>query len=146
MENPWDKDLICKFLSELPKPLHTSANYFEWKSPLPPIRPRAELPLGKSYFKHCALKLFPKLFWGRLEYFSDSVSLRVYPNLGSAWRCHSWGVCEHDLTLLISQRLRLVPRGLPAGTGSFCSSLPGFPSGCEEPEKQPESRIQGKRC
>ncbi|OPJ58957.1 mitotic checkpoint serine/threonine-protein kinase BUB1 [Patagioenas fasciata monilis] len=50
VENPWDKDLICKFLSELPKPLHTSANYFEWKSPLPPIRPRAELPLGSGSF------------------------------------------------------------------------------------------------
>ncbi|NWX10695.1 BUB1 kinase, partial [Caloenas nicobarica] len=50
VENPWDKDLICKFLSELPKPLHTSANYFEWKSPLPPIRPKAELPLGSGSF------------------------------------------------------------------------------------------------
>ncbi|NXW89498.1 BUB1 kinase, partial [Alopecoenas beccarii] len=50
VENPWDKDLICKFLSELPKPLHTSANYFEWKSPLPPIRLKTVLPLGSSSF------------------------------------------------------------------------------------------------
>lgn len=46
VENPWDKELICKFLSELPKPLSTYANYFEWKSVLPPIQARAELHLG----------------------------------------------------------------------------------------------------
>ncbi|KAF1483918.1 Mitotic checkpoint serine/threonine-protein kinase BUB1, partial [Eudyptula minor novaehollandiae] len=50
VENPWDKELICKFLSELPKPLHTYANYFEWKSTLPPIKLKAELPLGSSSF------------------------------------------------------------------------------------------------
>ncbi|KAM6355902.1 mitotic checkpoint serine/threonine-protein kinase BUB1 [Podargus strigoides] len=50
VENPWDKDLICKFLSELPKPLHTYANYFEWQSTLPSIRLKAELPLGSSSF------------------------------------------------------------------------------------------------
>ncbi|NXU75917.1 BUB1 kinase, partial [Oreotrochilus melanogaster] len=50
VENPWDKELICKFLSELPKPLHTYANYFEWKSALPLIRLKAELPLGSSSF------------------------------------------------------------------------------------------------
>ncbi|NXQ81026.1 BUB1 kinase, partial [Nyctibius grandis] len=50
VENPWDKELICKFLSELPKPLHTYANYFEWKSALPPISLKAELPLGSSSF------------------------------------------------------------------------------------------------
>ncbi|XP_021247633.1 mitotic checkpoint serine/threonine-protein kinase BUB1 isoform X2 [Numida meleagris] len=46
VENPWDKELICKFLSELPKPLSTYANYFEWKSALPPIQVRAELHFG----------------------------------------------------------------------------------------------------
>ncbi|NWX41016.1 BUB1 kinase, partial [Steatornis caripensis] len=50
VENPWDKELISKFLSELPKPLHTYANYFEWKSTLPSIRLKAELPLGSSSF------------------------------------------------------------------------------------------------
>ncbi|NWU54534.1 BUB1 kinase, partial [Dromas ardeola] len=50
VENPWDKELICKFLSELPKPLHTYANYFEWTSALPPIMLKAELPLGSSSF------------------------------------------------------------------------------------------------
>ncbi|KFP48313.1 Mitotic checkpoint serine/threonine-protein kinase BUB1, partial [Cathartes aura] len=50
VENPWDKELICKFLSELPKPLHTYANYFEWKSALPSIKLKAELPLGSSSF------------------------------------------------------------------------------------------------
>ncbi|NXH19553.1 BUB1 kinase, partial [Bucco capensis] len=50
VENPWDKELICKFLSELPKPLHTYANYFEWKTSLPSIRLKAELPLGSSSF------------------------------------------------------------------------------------------------
>ncbi|XP_010165139.1 mitotic checkpoint serine/threonine-protein kinase BUB1, partial [Antrostomus carolinensis] len=50
VENPWDKELICKFLSELPKPLHTYANYFEWKSILPSIRLKAEFPLGSSSF------------------------------------------------------------------------------------------------
>ncbi|KFP78226.1 Mitotic checkpoint serine/threonine-protein kinase BUB1, partial [Apaloderma vittatum] len=50
VENPWDKELICKFLSELPKPLHTYANYFQWKSPLPSIRLKAELLLGSSSF------------------------------------------------------------------------------------------------
>ncbi|KAF1609227.1 UNVERIFIED_CONTAM: Mitotic checkpoint serine/threonine-protein kinase BUB1, partial [Eudyptes pachyrhynchus] len=50
VENPWDKELICKFLSELPKPLCTYANYFEWKSTLPPIKLKAELPLGSSSF------------------------------------------------------------------------------------------------
>ncbi|KFP09609.1 Mitotic checkpoint serine/threonine-protein kinase BUB1, partial [Egretta garzetta] len=50
VENPWDKDLICKFLSELPKPLHIYANYFEWKSTLPSISLKAQLPLGSSSF------------------------------------------------------------------------------------------------
>ncbi|NXI73358.1 BUB1 kinase, partial [Anseranas semipalmata] len=50
VENPWDKELICKFLSELPKPLNTHANYFEWKSALPSIKLKAELPLGSSSF------------------------------------------------------------------------------------------------
>ncbi|NXU98173.1 BUB1 kinase, partial [Cettia cetti] len=50
VENPWDKELISKFLSELPKPLHTYANYFEWKSPLPFIKLKAELSLGSSSF------------------------------------------------------------------------------------------------
>ncbi|NXU45736.1 BUB1 kinase, partial [Drymodes brunneopygia] len=50
VENPWDKELISKFLSELPKPLHTYANYFEWKSPLPFIKLKAELSLGPSSF------------------------------------------------------------------------------------------------
>ncbi|KFP65277.1 Mitotic checkpoint serine/threonine-protein kinase BUB1, partial [Cariama cristata] len=50
VENPWDKELICKFLSELPKPLHTYANYFEWKSTLPSIKLKNELPLGSSSF------------------------------------------------------------------------------------------------
>ncbi|XP_072188274.1 mitotic checkpoint serine/threonine-protein kinase BUB1 isoform X1 [Excalfactoria chinensis] len=46
VENPWDKELICKFLSELPKPISTYFNYFEQKSVLPPIQARAELHLG----------------------------------------------------------------------------------------------------
>ncbi|NWX54938.1 BUB1 kinase, partial [Promerops cafer] len=50
VENPWDKELIGKFLSELPKPLHTYANYFEWRSPLPFIKLKAELSLGSSSF------------------------------------------------------------------------------------------------
>ncbi|NXN51760.1 BUB1 kinase, partial [Rynchops niger] len=50
VENPWDKELICKFLSELPKPLHTYANYFEWKSILPSIILKAELSLGSGSF------------------------------------------------------------------------------------------------
>ncbi|NWR56499.1 BUB1 kinase, partial [Bucorvus abyssinicus] len=50
VENPWDKELIGRFLSELPKPLHTYANYFEWKSALPSIRLKAELPLGSTSF------------------------------------------------------------------------------------------------
>uniref|UniRef100_A0A672TR57 BUB1 mitotic checkpoint serine/threonine kinase n=1 Tax=Strigops habroptila TaxID=2489341 RepID=A0A672TR57_STRHB len=50
VENPWDKELVCQFLSELPKPLHTYANYFEWKSAIPSIRLKAELSLGSSSF------------------------------------------------------------------------------------------------
>ncbi|NWQ72362.1 BUB1 kinase, partial [Neopipo cinnamomea] len=50
VENPWDKELIASFLSELPEPLHTYTNYFEWKSALPLITPKAELPLGSSSF------------------------------------------------------------------------------------------------
>ncbi|NXI44647.1 BUB1 kinase, partial [Galbula dea] len=50
VENPWDKELICKFLSELPKPLHTYASYFEWKMTLPSIRLKTELPLGSSSY------------------------------------------------------------------------------------------------
>ncbi|XP_065595486.1 mitotic checkpoint serine/threonine-protein kinase BUB1 [Cyrtonyx montezumae] len=46
VENPWDKELICKFLSELPKPLSAYANYFEWKSALPAVQVRAELHFG----------------------------------------------------------------------------------------------------
>ncbi|NXP21821.1 BUB1 kinase, partial [Scytalopus superciliaris] len=51
VENPWDKDLISKFLSELPKPLHTYTNCFEWKSALPPVTLKAEVPLGSSSFR-----------------------------------------------------------------------------------------------
>ncbi|NWR72734.1 BUB1 kinase, partial [Centropus unirufus] len=51
VENPWDKELIHKFLSELPKPLHTYANYFEWKSTLPSVRLKADLPLGSTSFR-----------------------------------------------------------------------------------------------
>ncbi|NXF67955.1 BUB1 kinase, partial [Ciccaba nigrolineata] len=50
VENPWNKELICKFLSELPKPPHTYASYFEWKSTLPSIKLKAELSLGSSSF------------------------------------------------------------------------------------------------
>ncbi|NXP02279.1 BUB1 kinase, partial [Thinocorus orbignyianus] len=50
VENPWDKELICRLLSELPKPLHTYAGYFEWTSALPSIILKAELPLGSSSF------------------------------------------------------------------------------------------------
>nr|XP_031360160.1 LOW QUALITY PROTEIN: mitotic checkpoint serine/threonine-protein kinase BUB1 [Lonchura striata domestica] len=50
VENPWDKELIGKFLSELPKPLHTYTNYFEWKSPLPFIKVKTELSLGSTSF------------------------------------------------------------------------------------------------
>eukprot|EP00075_Anas_platyrhynchos_P019743 XP_027308996.1 mitotic checkpoint serine/threonine-protein kinase BUB1 isoform X1 [Anas platyrhynchos] len=50
VENPWDTELICKFLSELPKPLNTYDNYFEWKSALPTIKLKTELPLGSSSF------------------------------------------------------------------------------------------------
>ncbi|XP_065538608.1 mitotic checkpoint serine/threonine-protein kinase BUB1 isoform X2 [Lathamus discolor] len=50
VENPWDKELICQLLSKLPKPLHTYVNYFEWKSAVPPIRLKADLPLGSSTF------------------------------------------------------------------------------------------------
>ncbi|KAJ7406364.1 mitotic checkpoint serine/threonine-protein kinase BUB1 [Pitangus sulphuratus] len=50
VENPWDKELIARFLSELPKPLHTYTNYFEWKFALPLITLKAELPLGSSSF------------------------------------------------------------------------------------------------
>ncbi|XP_041894858.1 mitotic checkpoint serine/threonine-protein kinase BUB1 isoform X1 [Corvus kubaryi] len=50
VENPWDTELVGKFLLELPKPLHTYANYFEWKSPLPFIKLKAELSLGSSSF------------------------------------------------------------------------------------------------
>ncbi|NXQ56778.1 BUB1 kinase, partial [Anthoscopus minutus] len=50
VENPWDKEQISKFLSELPKPLRTHANFFEWKSPLPFIKLKAEFSLGSSSF------------------------------------------------------------------------------------------------
>ncbi|XP_027761058.1 mitotic checkpoint serine/threonine-protein kinase BUB1 [Empidonax traillii] len=50
VENPWDKELIARFLSELPKPLHTYTNYFEWKFALPLITLKAQLPLGSSSF------------------------------------------------------------------------------------------------
>ncbi|NXD73232.1 BUB1 kinase, partial [Eolophus roseicapillus] len=50
VENPWDKELIGQFLSELPKPLHTYANYFEQKSAIPSIRLKTELSLGSSSF------------------------------------------------------------------------------------------------
>ncbi|XP_068796545.1 mitotic checkpoint serine/threonine-protein kinase BUB1 [Struthio camelus] len=50
VENPWDEELICRFLSKLPKPLSTYANYFEWDSILPSIKLKAELPLGSNSF------------------------------------------------------------------------------------------------
>ncbi|NWU97770.1 BUB1 kinase, partial [Upupa epops] len=50
VENPWDKELISKFLSELSKPLYTYGNCFEWKSTLPSIRLKTELSLGSSSF------------------------------------------------------------------------------------------------
>ncbi|NXS61999.1 BUB1 kinase, partial [Brachypteracias leptosomus] len=51
VENPWDKELLSKFLSELPKPLHTHPDYHDWKAALPPLRPRAELALGAGLFQ-----------------------------------------------------------------------------------------------
>ncbi|XP_064366131.1 mitotic checkpoint serine/threonine-protein kinase BUB1 isoform X1 [Dromaius novaehollandiae] len=48
VEDPWDEELICKFLSKLPKPLSTYANYFEWNSTLPSIKLKTELPLGSN--------------------------------------------------------------------------------------------------
>ncbi|NXN97511.1 BUB1 kinase, partial [Rhinopomastus cyanomelas] len=50
VENPWDKELISELLSELSKPLHSYANYFKWKSTLPPIKLKTELLLGSSLF------------------------------------------------------------------------------------------------
>ncbi|NWJ03311.1 BUB1 kinase, partial [Crypturellus undulatus] len=50
VENPWDEKLIHKFLSKLPKPLSTYANYFEWNSPLPSIKLKNKLPLGSNLF------------------------------------------------------------------------------------------------
>ncbi|NXD14152.1 BUB1 kinase, partial [Nothocercus nigrocapillus] len=50
VENPWDEKLICKFLSKLPKPLSTYANYFEWNSTLPSIKPKTRLQLGSNLF------------------------------------------------------------------------------------------------
>lgn len=75
VENPWDKELICKFLSELPKPLSTYTNYFEWKSVLPPIQARAELHLGKSYFKHFILKHLLQTFLKTSELFIFLIQL-----------------------------------------------------------------------
>ncbi|NWX93050.1 BUB1 kinase, partial [Nothoprocta pentlandii] len=50
VENPWDEKLIRKFLSKLPKPLSTYANYFEWNSALPSIKLKTRLPLGSNLF------------------------------------------------------------------------------------------------
>uniref|UniRef100_A0A8C6YL73 BUB1 mitotic checkpoint serine/threonine kinase n=1 Tax=Nothoprocta perdicaria TaxID=30464 RepID=A0A8C6YL73_NOTPE len=50
VENPWDEKLIRKFLSKLPKPLSTYANYFEWNSALPSIKSKTRLPLGSNLF------------------------------------------------------------------------------------------------
>lgn len=82
VENPWDKELIGKFLSELPKPLHTYANYFEWKSPLPFIKLKAELSLGKGSFKPIIAKHFLKLFLGKLlrTMWEFSFLVCVYPD------------------------------------------------------------------
>lgn len=69
VENPWDTELICKFLSELPKPLNTYDNYFEWKSALPTIKLKTELPLGKSYLICFILKHLLQVFLGTPEVF-----------------------------------------------------------------------------
>ncbi|KGL78999.1 Mitotic checkpoint serine/threonine-protein kinase BUB1, partial [Tinamus guttatus] len=50
VENPWDEKLICELLSKLPKPLSTYANYFEWNSALPSVKPKTRLPLGSNLF------------------------------------------------------------------------------------------------
>ncbi|XP_074845314.1 mitotic checkpoint serine/threonine-protein kinase BUB1 [Carettochelys insculpta] len=56
VENPWDKDLIHRLLSRLPKPLSTYTNTFEWKSSLPAIKLKTELTLGpKSFHVDCLL-------------------------------------------------------------------------------------------
>lgn len=109
VENPWDKELTGKFLSELPKPLHTYANYFEWKSPLPFIKLKAELSLGKSSFiliiaKH-SLKFFLGKFLRSMWEFSflvcvspDDLSLRlgISPGVGFFVFCSTslwdWGI------------------------------------------------------
>lgn len=75
-------ELVGKFLSELPKPLHTYTNYFEWKSPLPFIKLKAELSLGKSSFKLFIAKRLLKLFLGKLlgSMWEFSFLVCVYPD------------------------------------------------------------------
>ncbi|XP_072492459.1 mitotic checkpoint serine/threonine-protein kinase BUB1 isoform X2 [Notamacropus eugenii] len=46
VENPWDSDLIQKFLSKLSTPISSYPNTFEWDFKLPTIKPKSEIRLG----------------------------------------------------------------------------------------------------
>ncbi|XP_043842042.1 mitotic checkpoint serine/threonine-protein kinase BUB1 isoform X2 [Dromiciops gliroides] len=46
VENPWDSDLIQKFLSRLSTPINSYPNAFEWDYKLPTIKPKSEIQLG----------------------------------------------------------------------------------------------------
>ncbi|XP_068931668.1 mitotic checkpoint serine/threonine-protein kinase BUB1 [Petaurus breviceps papuanus] len=46
VENPWDTDLIQKFLSKLSTPLSSYPNVFEWDYKLPTIKIKSEIQLG----------------------------------------------------------------------------------------------------
>ncbi|XP_074065373.1 mitotic checkpoint serine/threonine-protein kinase BUB1 [Macrotis lagotis] len=46
VENPWDDNLIQKFLSGLSKPISSYPNAFEWDYKLPTIKPKSEIQLG----------------------------------------------------------------------------------------------------
>ncbi|XP_020843607.1 mitotic checkpoint serine/threonine-protein kinase BUB1 [Phascolarctos cinereus] len=46
VENPWDNDLIQKFLSRLSTPISSYPNAFEWDYKLPSIKLKSEIQLG----------------------------------------------------------------------------------------------------
>ncbi|XP_054837495.1 mitotic checkpoint serine/threonine-protein kinase BUB1 [Eublepharis macularius] len=50
IENPWDDGLIHQLLSEVPKPINTYSNTFEWETNLPVLKPKGQLRLGSTSF------------------------------------------------------------------------------------------------
>ncbi|XP_075452476.1 mitotic checkpoint serine/threonine-protein kinase BUB1 [Ascaphus truei] len=50
VDNAWDDQLIGRLLSQLPKPLNSLSNYYDWHMNLPAVKPKMVIKLGSQSF------------------------------------------------------------------------------------------------